>query len=146
MASYHSWAASSADIQYVQNERIVATALYYYSSENITRSSLAFRQLSSAEAMGEIRYGQDVHDFLSDVFGCENNEGSVQEVGGVETREGRLLTFPNTLQHQVQPFELQDKTKPGHRKILALFLVDPSRAGGVRGREAALTLVTAPNA
>lgn len=39
--------------------------------------------------------------------------------------EGRLLTFPNILQHQVQPFSLQDPTKPGHRKILALFLVDP---------------------
>jgi Protein of unknown function (DUF4246) len=49
----------------------------------------------------------------------------VQEVGSVETREGRLLTFPNILQHQVQPFELEDPTKPGHRKILALFLVDP---------------------
>lgn len=29
------------------------------------------------------------------------------------------------LQHRVAPFELLDKTKPGHRKILALFLVDP---------------------
>jgi hypothetical protein len=26
----------------------------------------------------------------------------------------------------VQPFELVDRTKPGHRKILALFLVDPN--------------------
>jgi hypothetical protein len=35
------------------------------------------------------------------------------------------LAFPNVLQHQVQPFSLADPTKPGHRKILALFLVDP---------------------
>lgn len=27
----------------------------------------------------------------------------------------------------MNPFELQDKTKPGHRKILALFLVDPNQ-------------------
>ena len=40
-------------------------------------------------------------------------------------KEGRLLTFPNTLQHRVLPFELSDKTKLGHRKLLALFLVDP---------------------
>ncbi|KAJ6184217.1 hypothetical protein N7519_005518 [Penicillium mononematosum] len=39
---------------------------------------------------------------------------------------GRLLTFPNTLQHRVSPFSLADNTKPGHRKILALFLVDPN--------------------
>ena len=35
------------------------------------------------------------------------------------------MTFPNVFQHQVQPFKLEDSTKPGHRKILALFLVDP---------------------
>jgi Protein of unknown function (DUF4246) len=73
-----------------------------------------------------VTYNQGVHKFLEDVYGCENNSGAVQEVGGVETREGRLLTFPNILQHRVKPFELLDKTKPGHRKILALFLVDPN--------------------
>jgi hypothetical protein len=42
------------------------------------------------------------------------------------TREGRALFFPNVYQHRVEPFELADKTRPGHRKIVALFLVDPS--------------------
>ena len=41
--------------------------------------------------------------------------------------EGRLVTFPNTVQHRVAPFALADPTKPGHRKILALFLIDPHR-------------------
>lgn len=41
------------------------------------------------------------------------------------TEEGRLLVFPNVLQHRVQPFGLADAARPGHRKILALFLVDP---------------------
>ena len=50
----------------------------------------------------------------------------MQVVGQVLTREDRLLVFPNVLQHCVQPFQLADTTKPGHRKILALFLVDPS--------------------
>lgn len=40
--------------------------------------------------------------------------------------EDRLITFPNILQHQVLPFKLVDATKPGHRKIVALFLVDPN--------------------
>ncbi|KAH6909366.1 hypothetical protein BKA70DRAFT_1426493 [Coprinopsis sp. MPI-PUGE-AT-0042] len=106
------------------SEHIVATALYYYSSENITRSSLAFRQLTDDEVFVDFNYEQGVHDFLVPVYGAENEDSAVQEVGSVETREGRLLTFPNILQHQVQPFALQDKTKPGHRKILALFLVD----------------------
>lgn len=29
------------------------------------------------------------------------------------------------LQHRVAPFRLSDPTKPGHRKILAIFLIDP---------------------
>lgn len=54
------------------------------------------------------------------------NDGNVtQTLGSVSTREGRLLTFPNILQHRVSPFSLADKSKPGHRKILAFFLVDP---------------------
>jgi Protein of unknown function (DUF4246) len=109
-----------------QNEHIVATSLYYYSSENITTSSLAFRQLSSALDTKHMTYDQLDHDFLWNVYMCNSRGGSVQDVGSVETREGRLLTFPNILQHQVQPFRLQDRTKPGHRKILALFLVDPN--------------------
>jgi hypothetical protein len=49
-----------------------------------------------------------------------------QIVGQVSTREDRLLVFPNVLQHRVSPFTLQDPTKPGHRKLLALVLVDPN--------------------
>ena len=36
-----------------------------------------------------------------------------------------LLAFPNVVQHRVSPFRLADPTRPGHRKLLALFLVDP---------------------
>ena len=108
-----------------KNEYICATALYCYSNENIENITLAFRQLSSIEAVMEINYPRDYHDWLPAVFGCEDGGPGLQFVGSVDTREGRLLTFPNILQHQVQPFSLVDPSKPGHRKILALFLVDP---------------------
>jgi hypothetical protein len=36
-----------------------------------------------------------------------------------------LLAFPNIFQHKVEPFELVDKSKNGHRKILVFFIVDP---------------------
>lgn len=55
----------------------------------------------------------------------KNDETTLQTLGSVLTRSGRLLAFPNVLQHQVQPFKLADPSKPGHRKILAMFLVDP---------------------
>jgi len=45
----------------------------------------------------------------------------------VITKTHRCVTFPNIDQHQVQPFHLEDPTKPGHRKILVFFLVDPSQ-------------------
>ena len=48
-----------------------------------------------------------------------------QDLGSVVCKEGRLLTFPNIVQHRVSPFSLADRSKPGHRKILAFFLVDP---------------------
>ncbi|TFK26792.1 hypothetical protein FA15DRAFT_679397 [Coprinopsis marcescibilis] len=108
------------------NEHICATSIYYYSSQNITSSSLAFRQHISPDDPSEISNAQDHHDWLSEVFGLEQHGPCVQNVGAIETKEGRLVTFPNILQHQVQPFKLLDPTKPGHRKILAFFLVDPS--------------------
>ncbi|KAJ2936892.1 hypothetical protein H1R20_g204, partial [Candolleomyces eurysporus] len=121
-----SYEGGSWHVEGQQNEHIVATALYYYSCHNIKSSHLAFRQFVSVhEVEGMEYYDQNPH-FLHTLFGCHNYSGGVQDVGSVETREGRLLTFPNILQHQVQPFELEDPTKPGHRKILALFLVDPN--------------------
>jgi hypothetical protein len=73
----------------------------------------------------EIYYEQDEHGWLEQIYGCENEGPGVQESGSVVCKEGRLVTFPNILQHKVLPFKLEDKEKPGHRKILALFLVDP---------------------
>ena len=73
-----------------------------------------------------MHYPQGVHTWLKDIYGCEQDGPTVQEVGSVFCKEGRLLTFPNILQHRVLPFKLADSTKPGHRKILALFLVDPN--------------------
>ena len=109
----------------MQNEHICASALYYYDCENITTSQLAFRQQSKTDDAELINYPQNTNDWLDVVFGCEDRSSSVQQVGAVETRAGRLITFPNILQHQVQPFSLEDRSKPGHRKLLALFLVDP---------------------
>ena len=55
-----------------------------------------------------------------------SNDICVQHVGTAVTRKGRCFAFPNIYQHLVSPFSLRDKTKPGHRKILVFFLVDPN--------------------
>jgi hypothetical protein len=52
-----------------------------------------------------------------------------QVLGSLVTKGDRAsIAFPNILQHQVQlqPFELVDTTTIGVRKILVLFLVDPT--------------------
>lgn len=50
----------------------------------------------------------------------------MNHLGSAITSQHRCIAFPNEYQHQVSPFELVDKTKPGHQKILTLFLIDPA--------------------
>jgi len=80
--------------------------------------------LSETTAEG-FSFEHEYHDWFSEVFGCQQKGPILQYVGDVPTNEGRLITFPNVFQHCVLPFQLLDKTKPGHRKVLTLYLVDP---------------------
>jgi len=107
------------------NEHICATALYYYDCENITDSYLAFREAMSTYKLEDMPYEQSEYEHFEKLYNIEQNGPGIQELGRVLTKEGRLLVFPNVLQHRVQSFRLADPTRPGHRKILALFLVDP---------------------
>lgn len=106
------------------NEHICATALYYYEQDNITDSHLAFRHEYDVEEMTMIP-AQSEYTSCEAYYGISQDESPVKDLGRVLTKPGRLLAFPNVLQHQVSGFELADPTRPGHRKILAMFLVDP---------------------
>ncbi|KAF4303366.1 putative duf1665 domain containing protein [Botryosphaeria dothidea] len=116
--------SSNWHVEGALNEHICATAIYYYDSENIGPSHLAFRQSIDSEDM-IMRPEQNEYSSTCAYFGIENEEAAIQNLGKVSTHQGRLLAFPNIMQHQVQPFRLADPTKPGHRKILTMFLVDP---------------------
>ncbi|KAF2008441.1 hypothetical protein BU24DRAFT_497902 [Aaosphaeria arxii CBS 175.79] len=106
------------------NEHICATAIYYYDCENVTDSQLSFRQAFDLEDM-TMKPAQSEYASMEAFYGIEQEGSSVMNLGSVLTKEDRLITFPNVLQHQVQPFSLADNSKPGHRKILGMFLVDP---------------------
>jgi len=110
------------------NEHICATAIYYYDSDNITESSLAFRTKVDAEELQEGDFYYQQYDFsgIDQVFMATMDEPTIQDRGSVVTREDRLIAFPNVFQHAVAPFRLADPSRPGHRKIVALFLVDPA--------------------
>ncbi|PHH66824.1 hypothetical protein CDD81_5956 [Ophiocordyceps australis] len=109
------------------NEHICATALFYYDSDNISESRLSFRTPANAEELSTLDYQQNDIDSLARIFAIDHFAATtLQDIGSVLTRPGRALFFPNLLQHRVEPFSLLDATRPGHRKILALFLVDPA--------------------
>jgi hypothetical protein len=99
------------------NENIVATGIYYYSSHNVTESNLSFRQA--------IRQPDDYAQDWGLSFGVQFQSELNQELGYVNTIQDRCIAFPNDYQHKVSPFQLEDKTKKGFRKILVFFLVDP---------------------
>ncbi|KAM3498035.1 hypothetical protein MY10362_008627 [Beauveria mimosiformis] len=109
------------------NEHICATALFYYDNENITESRLEFRSVANREDLtGELDYTQNDFDSIKRAFGIDPEGSTMQDIGEVSTRQGRAIFFPNILQHRVSPFRLKDASLPGHRKIVALFLVDPA--------------------
>ncbi|KAJ4114702.1 hypothetical protein NW760_001625 [Fusarium oxysporum] len=108
------------------NEHICATALFYYDSDNITESSLSFRTQADRDNLRDrLSYSQGDHGGIEAIFAIKAKGDKMQNLGSVMTREGRALFFPNIYQHRVEPFELADQTRPGYRKIVALFLVDP---------------------
>lgn len=115
------YAGGSWHVEGMLNERIVSTGIYYWDSENITESRLSFRS-----ALDDPRYEQNDDQGLREVYGLEDEDALNQKLGSASTPAGRCLAFPNILQHRVGSFRLTDLTRPGHRKILAFFLVDPS--------------------
>mmetsp|Transcript_26698 Transcript_26698/g.78616 ORF Transcript_26698/g.78616 Transcript_26698/m.78616 type:complete len:451 (-) Transcript_26698:289-1641(-) len=110
-------------------EAIVATAIVYYDMDNVTESLLGFRR--PVDAM-DIEYEQDDWASVDAAYGLDWHATDdraatvVEELGSAVAQPGRIICFPNTLQHRVAPFRLTDPTRAGHRKILAFFLVDPA--------------------
>lgn len=107
-------------VEGMENERIVATGIYYYHSENIAESHLQFRQ-----AIKEPDYQQNDNRGVREIYGLNDNDELNIPLGHVVTQSDRCIAFPNIYQHRVDPFTLLDPSKPGYRKILVFFLVDP---------------------
>ncbi|CAI7915971.1 unnamed protein product [Closterium sp. NIES-53] len=108
-------------VEGMRNEHIAATGIYYFDSHNITESRLQFRI-----TVAEPEYDQNDNKGVARIYGLVDDGPLTQPLGSVRTDIPNLcLAFPNHFHHQVAPFELQDKTRAGHRKILVFFLVDP---------------------
>ncbi|KAK7032783.1 hypothetical protein R3P38DRAFT_2918856 [Favolaschia claudopus] len=109
-------------VEGMATESIVSTFIYYYESDNIEPCDLKFRMATRPPEYHE----QDDSTCMRVLYGMNREAPCVQDIGSVETKAGRCIAFPNLYQHCVSPFQLVDKTKPGVRKILAFFLIDPT--------------------
>ncbi|KAJ6632481.1 hypothetical protein B0H10DRAFT_1977500 [Mycena sp. CBHHK59/15] len=116
------YAGGSWHVEGMVNERIVASGIYYYDEENITKSTLSFRVATGQPGYHE----QNDSMCMRILYGIDRDDICVQDIGAMVTKAGRALSWPNLFQHRVSSFKLADPSKPGHRKILALFLVDPT--------------------
>lgn len=107
-------------VEGMHSEHIVATAIFYFETENITDSYIEFRI-----PIVEPPYEQNEFEIVNYLFGLTQSARAEQTLGKIQTSQDRLIVFPNCYQHRVPSFSLLDKTKPGKRSFLLLWLVDP---------------------
>ena len=121
-------------VEGMQEEHIVATACVYLESENVGETRLDFRTQIKKPFTKDPRYEDNDEDTWSLTqdddpaaeYGMPDGSVLAQPRGSTRCLSGRALCWPNTLQHKVAPFELQNKEEPGFRTILCFFLIDPT--------------------
>ncbi|KAJ2751495.1 hypothetical protein GGI19_004446 [Coemansia pectinata] len=118
-----SWSVAGLD-----NERIIATGIFFYDVVNIAPCSLKFREplnayhsASKANYYHAIRFAYDINGDLS------GRPARVsQELGDVDIKDGRCLVFPNTYQYTMPRITRELTSKPGHCKMLTFYFVNSS--------------------
>ncbi|KIO30828.1 hypothetical protein M407DRAFT_68764, partial [Tulasnella calospora MUT 4182] len=106
------------------SERIVASGIYCYDSENLTDGHLALRMAASGV---NYPHRHQAWKGIEKVWGLNSESRANQVIGTAKTTPKRCIAFPNIYQYCVSPFALADPNKPGYRKIMTLFLVDPEQ-------------------
>lgn len=110
---------SSLHLEGTHAERIIATGIYYFNSENIEPTDLTFKVQTDID-----NFSEDYKQYLEKESVNELEKYKV--VGNVETKEDMCIVFPNFLYHQVDDIVLSKNAESGKRKILVFWLVDPS--------------------
>ena len=113
-----------------RNERVCATAHYVYSTDNLSLAeppTLSFRCRINPEEAGLAKGYIDGPPFAPEIYGAEDGDPGIQHIGDVNLKESRVVVFPNTFQSKMNRFSLDDASKPGHLRLLTLYLLDPNR-------------------
>ncbi|KAK6073177.1 hypothetical protein SCUP515_07040 [Seiridium cupressi] len=110
------------------NEHIVATSLILFDTKDITQSFVSFRVEADLDPADHQYEGFNFQEIAA-MYGLEYNQleggDALQELGQVKISQGRMLVYPNTLQHKWNGFELAPGASAGHMRYLEIHLVDP---------------------
>lgn len=97
-----------------------------FDNDNIGNIEMHFRHIAETDTLRSVQYEPNDTVWLKQVFGFEVGDSTIQEVGSVHGRPGRIIVFPATLQHRFVGYRLKDPTKRGSSKAIAIHLVDPN--------------------
>ncbi|TPX12723.1 uncharacterized protein E0L32_000900 [Thyridium curvatum] len=113
------------------NDKIVACTTYCLSTSNITPSRITFRQrtpeLKDTTTAEEQILGADfptAGNNFDDMF-LTWHRLHTQETGSVLLQPGRMVSYSNSMQARDEAFEIIHPFRPGHRRCLTVYLVDP---------------------
>ncbi|PHH80919.1 hypothetical protein CDD80_5839 [Ophiocordyceps camponoti-rufipedis] len=113
-------------------DHVCATALFFFDDDNVNDSAVGFRVPCTRDyTKGEMpdKNEKGGHWCMTRVFALETDaimKSELQDLGSTLVRQGRAVFFPNLYVHRLLPFSLADGSRKGHRKMLALHLVDPA--------------------
>ncbi|KAI4253944.1 MAG: hypothetical protein LQ352_003393 [Teloschistes flavicans] len=76
------------------NERICATVLYFYDCDDLQEGSIHFQQRVSNDEAMELNTLCETAE-TEEVYDIQDGRATIQELGVVDIRQGRMIAFPN---------------------------------------------------
>ncbi|MCJ1233080.1 hypothetical protein MMC14_001035 [Varicellaria rhodocarpa] len=83
------------------NERICATGVFVYSSWNVSAPTISFCRRIDAEEAALAAAAIEEPPWASEMYGAQDGDPVIQDIGDVSLRRDRLMTFPNIFQTRV---------------------------------------------
>lgn len=105
-----------------------------FDMENLASCRMEFRQETSypeGDCDGDFNYDENLDQPFGFTPSIRNSMGKpftlvrAQVLGEVEVRSGRLITFPNVMEHRWRPMRLSNPACKGHVRFVSICLVDP---------------------
>ncbi|KAJ2830074.1 hypothetical protein FBU31_002562, partial [Coemansia sp. 'formosensis'] len=112
----------------LDNERIIATGIFFYDVVNIAQCSLEFREPLNAH---HTAINDNEHHAIQFAYGIDEDllgkkARFSQEVGKVDIKDGLCVVFPNVYQCKMPRIALDIRSKHGHCKMLTFYFIDPT--------------------